>query len=233
MALEETLGRAEELIGYTFEEPALLLKALTHPSAVEGHAVEDSYERLEFLGDALLGALVSIYLYKHNPDMNEGELTRAKTVLVSGEHLSAVAEELGLGECIFLGESEHGTNNRGLRSALENVYESLCGAIYLDGGLSEFGHFVGRTLLSEPIDPGAFLETSPKSLLQEYSQANLHLSPAYELVSRVGPPHAPTFTFDVFVGGRKLGTGKGASKKEAEKAAAKVALEALQAELED
>ncbi len=233
MAIEETLERAEELIGYAFDDPTLLKKALTHPSAVEGHALEDSYERLEFLGDALLGAIVSAYLYQHHPEMDEGELTRAKTSLVSGEHLSDVADDLGLGPCIFLGESEHGTNNRGLRSALENVYEALCGALYLDGGRLVFERFVRRTVLAEPMLPDVFVETSPKSLLQEFAQQQLHLSPVYELVSRVGPPHSPTFTFEVRVGERTLGTGVGASKKEAEKAAAKMALDALQAEFED
>ncbi len=232
MTVEETLERVEGLIGYTFEDPSLLRKALTHPSAVEGHAIEDSYERLEFLGDALLGSIVSVYLYEHNPEMDEGNLTRAKTSLVSGEHLSRVADGLGLGPCIFLGESEHGTHNRGLRSALENVYEALCGAIFLDGGRMVLERFVRRTVLAKPITPDAFLETSPKSLLQEFSQQHLHKSPAYQLVGRVGPPHAPTFTFEVYVGDRKLGVGEGSNKKEAEKAAARVALEVLLAEFE-
>ncbi len=233
MTVEEALASVEELIGYAFEDRALLSKALTHPSAVEGHAVADSYERLEFLGDALLGAIVSISLYTHNPEMDEGDLTRAKTTLVSGEHLSAVADSLGLGPYIILGESEHGTNNRGLRSALENVYEALCGALFLDGGRIELGRFVRRTLLSEPMSPDVFLENSPKSLLQEFAQQHLRQSPVYELVSRVGPPHAPTFTFEVYVGERKLGTGVGASKKEAEKEAAKMALEVLQEEISE
>ena len=111
-----------------------MLAAITHPSAVEGLPVTASYERLEFLGDSILGAIVATDLFERFSSMDEGELTRLKISLVSGKTLSAVAESLGIGECIVFGESEKGTGSRGLPSALENVYESVVGALYLDGG---------------------------------------------------------------------------------------------------
>ncbi len=230
MTDEEKLERAEEILGHTFDDRDLLRKALTHPSAVEGHAIADSYERLEFLGDAVLGAYISLYLYRKNPTMDEGDLTRAKTTIVSGGNLSEVAGALGVDQCIFLGDSELGTGNRGLKSALENVYEALVGALYLDGGRLSAERFMTRTLLADPLEPGDFADPSPKSRLQELTQSKFKVSPDYILIGREGPAHEPTFTSEVRVGSRKLGVGVGSSKKEAEKEAAIAALEVLEAE---
>lgn len=227
---EEQISRAEAILGYEFKDPELLAKALTHPSAVEGHAVESSYERLEFLGDALLGAYVSLRLYEANPAMDEGDLTKAKTSLVSGGKLSSVADGLGIGDCIVFGESELGTERRGLRSALENVYEALVGALYLDGGSGPCQRFVERTLLSaEPVG-GRYRDVAAKSQLQEFTQSKLHCAPVYRIVSTQGPPHAPVFTTEVSVDGRVVGSGEGSSKKGSETAAAQMALETLLAE---
>ncbi len=150
-AIEEyntQIARAEEILEYTFHDKALLLAALTHPSAVEGHSVSDSYERLEFLGDSILGSIVAYRAFHDYPDLNEGGLTRIKVSLVSGSSLAKVADELGFADIIIFGSSERGTGKRGLHSALENVYESLVAALYLDGGLNSAVAFVDRTLIS-------------------------------------------------------------------------------------
>ena len=112
-----------------------MVSAITHPSAAEGKSVSASYERLEFLGDSVLGTLVALHVYRRFPGMNEGELSNIRTTLISGEMLSRVAEDLGVGQYLLLGHSERGTQARGMHKALEDVYEALVAALYLDGGM--------------------------------------------------------------------------------------------------
>lgn len=131
---KERLEKAENILGYTFKDKSILLKALTHPSAVQGASVEYSYERYEFLGDALLSAIASFSIFRKYEDMDEGKMTHMRVALVSGENLSKIADELGLGELIIFGKSEQSTGKRGMKSALENVYEALVAAVFLDGG---------------------------------------------------------------------------------------------------
>ena len=121
----ERVAHIEEICGHKFRNRNLVVAAITHPSAVEGKPVWTSYERLEFLGDSILGAIVATDLFEKFHEMDEGELTRLKISLVSGKTLSAVADKLGIGSCIVFGESEMGTGARGMHSALENVYESV------------------------------------------------------------------------------------------------------------
>ena len=146
MALSERLTRAQEILGHEFNDKVLLRAALTHPSAVEGQPVSASYERLEFLGDSILGAVVARSLFESYPEFDEGKLTRLKVSLVSGATLSEVSHELGIDDIIIFGASETGTGARGLHSALENVYESLVGALYLDAGWDAAAEFIHRTL---------------------------------------------------------------------------------------
>ena len=146
MALSERLTRAQEILGHEFNNKVLLRAALTHPSAVEGQPVSASYERLEFLGDSILGAVVARSLFESYPEFDEGKLTRLKFSLVSGATLSEVSHELGIDDIIIFGASETGTGARGLHSALENVYESLVGALYLDAGWDAAAEFIHRTL---------------------------------------------------------------------------------------
>ena len=142
MALSERLTRAQEILGHEFNDKVLLRAALTHPSAVEGQPVSASYERLEFLGDSILGAVVARSLFVSYPEFDEGKLTRLKVSLVSGATLSEVSHELGIDDIIIFGASETGTGARGLHSALENVYESLVGALYLDAGWDAAAEFI-------------------------------------------------------------------------------------------
>lgn len=221
------VDRTEQIIGYRFKNRELLKSAITHPSAVEGKPVSAGYERLEFLGDSVVGFIVSEELYERFPEMDEGGLTRLKVSLISGESLSAAAAERGFADVIIFGQSERGTGARGLHSALENVYEAVTGAIYLDGGLEPARRWVLDTLQPHLAPWRAALPENPKSLLQEKTQADLRETPHYELVSTGGPAHSPTFVCDCIVGEKAVGRGEGSSKKEAEAAAAARALREL------
>ena len=207
--MHQRVAEAERVCGHHFENQDLIVSALTHPSAAEGRPVSASYERLEFLGDSILGAIVATDLFERFPDMDEGALTQAKISLVSGKMLSSVAGRLGLAPLIVMGESERGTGERGMHSALENVYEALVGALYLDAGYTATHAFVMATLGPEVSPALAEKPISPKSRLQEVTQRDLHW-----------PAHDPTFTSVVLVGGRRVGRGSGSSKKSSESAAA-------------
>ncbi len=220
------LDQAEGILEYSFKDRSVLLAALTHPSAAEGHSISDSYERLEFLGDSILGAIVSYAAFHEYPQLDEGGLTRIKVSLVSGASLAKVAEGLGVADIIIFGSSERGTGRRGLHSALENVYEALVAALYLDGGLEPTAAFVKRTLLIHMSPDMAKEPENPKSVLQERLQED-GITPTYRLVETQGPPHDRTFVTQVFVGVQSLARGVGRTKKESESHAAESALEVL------
>ncbi len=224
MTIAKKAALAEQICGHKFSRRDLLESAITHPSAVEGQPVSASYERLEFLGDSILGAVVAEALFRTYPGFDEGKLTRLKVSLVSGMTLSEVALDLGIDQCIVFGASETGTGARGLHSALENVYESLVGALYLDGGWSVAEEFISRTLKPHLATERAEHPSNPKSYLQECVQADHMEAPSYQLVGVDGPAHEPTFTAVAFVDGIRRGRGTGSSKKEAEAAAALDAL---------
>ena len=218
--MHQRVAEAERVCGHHFENQELIVSALTHPSAAEGMPVSASYERLEFLGDSILGAIVATDLFERFPDMDEGALTQAKISLVSGKMLASVAQRLGVADLIIMGESEKGTGARGMHSALENVFEAIVGALYLDAGYTATHEFVLRTLGPEVSPELARKPISPKSRLQEVTQREMRCGPEYKLVSEEGPAHDPTFTSVVMVEGRRLGRGSGSSKKASESAAA-------------
>lgn len=222
--MHKRLVAAEAVCGHEFTDKTLLERALTHPSAVEGARTKLSYERLEFLGDSVLGAIVATDLYERYPAMNEGELSQLKIALVSGKMLSMVCEGLGVSELIVMGESEKGTGARGMHSALENVYEAVVGALYLDAGYEATHAFVARTLGPHVSADLAKKPISAKSRLQEVTQRDMHCGPTYKLVDEKGPAHTPTFTSVAMVEGRRIGRGQGPSKKASESAAAADAL---------
>lgn len=227
MKLHRRVAAIEEILGYHFVNRDLIVSAITHPSAVEGKPVSASYERLEFLGDSILGAMVATDLFEMFPQMDEGELTRLKISLVSGETLSHVADELGVGPLILFGDSERGTGARGMHSALENVYESIVGALYLDAGFEKTHEFIHSTLAPYMTPATALKPLSPKSRLQEVTQRDLRVAPEYKLVGEEGPAHKPTFTSVVLVDGKRVGRGSGSTKKESESRAAESALVTL------
>lgn len=222
--LHERVTEAERICRHKFKRVDFVIAALTHPSAAEGRPVTASYERLEFLGDSLLGAIVANDVFARYPTMNEGQLSMIKTSLIAGDMLARVSEELGVAPLISLGESEKGTQARGMRKALEDVYEALVGALYLDGGIESAREFVSRTLLCYVTPDLAKRPLSPKSRLQEVTQRDFHCGPTYKLVGEEGPAHTPTFTTVVLLGDRRVGRGKGSTKKESE---ANAALDAL------
>ena len=217
---------AERIIGHHFENEQLLLSAITHPSANEGRSVRYSYERLEFLGDSVLGAIVASIAFNRFHDLDEGGLTRIKVALVAGSCLSDVAEGLGLADVIMFGSSEQGTGRRGLHSALENVYEAIVAALYLDAGIEVARAFVERTLIDRMSLDLARAPENPKSELQEVLQED-GITPTYKLVETQGPPHDRTFVAQVFAGDHALARGTGRTKKEAESQAAKSTLARL------
>ena len=210
------LQRAEEVLGYSFSNKQLILSAITHPSATEGRAVKYSYERLEFLGDSILGAIVADVAFERFHELDEGGLTRIKVALVSGASLSDVASGLGFADIIVFGSSETGTGKRGLHSALENVYEAVEAA----------RDFIYRTLIPRMSEDMALEPENPKSALQERLQED-GITPTYKLVETQGPPHDRTFVAQVFAGNQGLARGTGRTKKEAESQAAKSTLSRL------
>lgn len=223
---ERKLARAQEILEYRFADEHLLLSAITHPSATEGKSVKYSYERLEFLGDSILGAIVASTAFHAYHDLDEGGLTRIKVALVSGASLADVAEKLGFAEVIVFGSSETGTGKRGLHSALENVYEATVAALYLDGGIDAARAFVARTLIPRMSLDMASEPENPKSALQEKLQED-GITPTYKLIETQGPPHDRTFVAQVYAGSQGLARGIGRTKKEAESQAARSTLARL------
>jgi len=222
---EQVLTDCEAAIGYRFQSKELLRTALTHSSRKPD--VKTSNERLEFLGDAIVGLVISEHLFNLFPNFTEGQLTRLKSVLVSRVVLARVSNKLRLGEFMFLGKSI--TRDKKIPpSLLANVYEAIVGAIYVDGGIEPAREFILKTLKDE-IDR-AMLDKHAKnykSLLQDYAQRELKATPTYELVSERGPDHIKSFFVTALIGKKRYGSAWGRSKKEAEQLAAKKTLEML------
>ena len=218
----------EEKIGYSFRRRALLVNALTHSSYANenrGRSCE-SNERLEFLGDSVLGMVVAEALYRRFPDLPEGRLTRMRAQLVCEESLHRVAGEIGLGAHIRLGKGEEHTGGRTRTSILADATEALIAAMYLDGGMDVARGFIERYILPElngEYIPFGDAKTDLQELIQKKSGSTL----SYELVGESGPDHDKTFTTRVLLNGESVGTGSGRTKKEAEQAAARAALAAL------
>jgi len=217
----------QEVTGHRFQDPSLLALALTHESySNERSNGPENNERLEFLGDAVLGVVVCRYLYDRHPDLPEGRLAQIKAHLVSTSCLARLARNLGLGEHILLGRGETLAHGEGRRNILADTLEALIGALYLDGGLDVVVRFV-LSLLQEAMDRMEGSQKDFKSLLQECTQ-RLHKSlPDYEVVREEGPPHERVFVVQVGFLGEILGQGQGRSKREASQKAACEALEVL------
>jgi len=220
--VEDKISVAEGILGHTFADRSLVRQALTHPSAIS-EADPVSFERLEFLGDSVIAAIVAEEIFRRFPTMSEGGMTRIRVSLVAGPVLSSIARDLGLDAALILGESELRSGGRGLDSALEDAFEALTAALYLDAGVGVTRVWVLRTLgplISEDI---AHTPANPKSVLQELVQAS-GLTPTYRITGHEGPPHERSFTAVVEVGGEIIGEGGGKSKREAEAAAAEAGL---------
>ena len=211
----------EEVVGYRFKDPGLLKQALSHKSFASESGSGADNERLEFLGDSVLAAVVAHQLFAEYPGEPEGALSKKKSLLVSRPSLAAWAEEIGLGAHLYLGVGEETTGGRTRQSLLSNALEALIGAMYLDGGYDAAARFVRAWCARKH---GSLLETDHKSRLQEMLQKRYKTPPNYELASAAGPDHDKTFSVLVRIGARELGRGAGKNKKEAEQAAALDAL---------
>ncbi len=216
------LSRCEAIIDYRFADQTLLLAALTHASGAEHRLA--SNERLEFLGDAILGAIVCELLYHRFPDFLEGDLTKIKSVVVSRVSCAKLSEALGFQECLLLGKGM--AQNATLPSSLlADVFEALVAAIYLDGGDAEARRFVKATVGPEiELAAAGELEGNYKSQLQQLAQREFGSTPVYQLVSEKGPDHAKSFQVAAQVGGQRFEPAWGKNKKEAEQRAASNAL---------
>lgn len=215
----------EERIGYSFKNPKLLETALTHPSFGGDHHVPH-YQRLEFLGDAVLELAVSRYLFFELPEVDEGKLTRIRAYLVREETLCRAAEKIELGQYIRLSVGEERSGGRKKPSILCDVMESVLAAVYLDGGFDEAVRIIALTLKDELIPDMLEDHLDAKSRLQELMQRSGGM-PVYEFISMEGPPHAPVFCYRVLDGTEELGTGTGTSKQNAQQAAAREALKRI------
>lgn len=221
----------EERIGYRFRDPALLERALTHRShAVDRHNdLLRSNERFEFLGDAVLGHAVSEFLFRRFPDRREGDLSRVKSALISRKALKYAADTIGLSRHLLLSRSEEKTGGRDRFSINTNAFEALVAAVYLDGGFEASRAFIERhvqPLLTTVQEDESYVNY--KSRLLERVQSDSDDAPRYTVTAENGPDHAKVFEVAVSFGGRPRGTGSGKSKKEAEQAAARSALENLE-----
>lgn len=220
------MNSIEKAIGYTFRNRKLLEQALTHSSYANDRNAE-SYERLEFLGDSILGWVTADWLYRSTGNMPEGKMTRLRAEHVSEQALYPVAVRLGIGPHLKLSRGEELSGGRGRISILADTVESLIAAIYLDGGIDAARKFIFDYVLDTSSLNSDECRGDYKSELQELVQKDVDGSIEYNLVSQSGPDHDKRFVFSVTVNGNVLGTGEGRSKKEAEQSAAEKALQAL------
>lgn len=221
--------KVEEKLGYAFQDKALLVLAFTHRSFVNENRelTKEHNERLEFLGDAILGFMVSEFLYKTLPSSKEGDLSYLRSRLVDASSCCQCIQKLGVQEHLLMGRGEMMNAGKGRDSILADLFEAILGAIYIDTGMESvkkffFGHFEAflLTLIKEPF-------YNWKAMLQDYFQKRFQKQPLYKVMSEEGPDHEKTFHVGVYLDADLLGVGQGLSKKEAEQQAAQTAYEKL------
>ena len=224
------LKNIEKEINIVFKQTSLLKTAFIHRSYLNEHPGEtlSHNERLEFLGDSVLGVIVSDYLYEKYPNKPEGDLTNYRSSIVNARILSQVAKELSLGKYLFLSKGEEETGGRDRQYILANTYESLLGAIYLDQGLAVSARFVRKNLithLKEIVDKKLYKDF--KSKLQELAQEKFNITPSYKVLSEQGPDHSKIYETGVYLNKKLIGKGVGNSKQNSEQEAAKNYLEKI------
>jgi ribonuclease III len=225
----QLISKASEIearLNYTFKDRSLLVLAFIHCSFVnENRDISQHNERLEFLGDSVLGLLISDYLYRHLPETPEGELSSLRSKLVEASSCVTYIQKIDVGQYLLMGRGERMNDGRGRDSILSDLFEAIVGAIYLDGGFESAKKFMFQNF-SEIIDE--ILKTPTKNwkaLLQDYCQKKYQQTPSYQLLNETGPDHSKCFLIAVLLDEKELGRGEGSSKKEAQQAAAKNALE--------
>lgn len=218
---EPSRQKLERILGVKFKNPALLEEALTHKSfAMETGTKVPFNERLEFLGDSILSAVVAHYLFNRYPDVDEGKLSQLKSMLVSRPSLTGWGKGIELGQFLRLSEGEHLAGGRDRDSIVGNAMEAVLGAMYLEAGFEPTQRFIDKLLAKRK----RLVSADYKSRLQEWAQKKYKVPPDYRVKRSFGPDHAKTFEVEVGVGGEFVGEGTGKSKKEAEQAAARDAL---------
>lgn len=220
----EELSKLEEKISYRFHDDRLLRRALTHSSYANEMRINKygDYERLEFLGDAVLELVSSDFLYRERQETAEGDLTKLRASMVCEPALAYCAREFALEQFILLGKGEEATGGRNRDSIVSDVMEALIGAIYLDGGMEKASVFIHRFILSDLENKQLFYDA--KTILQELVQRENEGALRYVLVKEEGPAHDKTFEVEAYVGEQKVGWGSGHSKKAAQQQAAYQAL---------
>jgi len=220
------LKKFQKIIGYNFHNPSLLIASLTHTSREVVKTTGSSFERMEFLGDSILGLIVSEELFLQYPEYTEGELSKLKSKIVSRKMLALISSKLKLKNYIIFNTESAGKG--GLNSVLSNTMESLICAIYLDGNLEKARKFIVQFVMkdySKHLKKGHLADY--KSKLQEYTQAEFHAIPDYHILKSEGPEHEKVFTIQVNIEEKAYGLGKGSSKKDAQQDAAKYACKKL------
>lgn len=222
------MKQIEEKIGYTFKDSSLIRTALTHSSyANERGDGCECYERLEFLGDSILGFTAAAFLYSAEPALPEGVMTKLRAELVCEDSLFSVAQKLGISSCMLLGRGAEKSGVREIPSVQADMVEAIIAAIYLDSGLEKAMEFITAHIL-RGVQPAAVQKiTDYKTGLQELVQRDPKAVISYEEMEESGPDHNKSFTFRVLINGEEAGTGTGRSKKTAEQAAAKMALDGM------
>jgi len=226
---EKLLSQLEQKIGYSFRSRALLDRALTHRSFANERVGENCQhnEAMEFLGDSVLGFVVSAWLLERFPGLSEGKLSKMKAHLVSESRLVELAETLDLGNYILLNRGEEKTGGRQKRALLADAYEALIGVLYIDGGITVAERFLRRELREKlsSIDPSSMIGADYKSALQEKLQGIGGPTPEYAVIEVLGPDHRRTFRVELRIGGSAVSTGEGRTIKLAQQEAARIALE--------
>lgn len=224
MLYSDSLALLEEKIGYVFQDKLLLRQAVTHSSFSNEQKIGKfkNYERLEFLGDAVLELISSDFLFHKYEDVPEGKLTKLRASMVCEPALAFCARDLEIGKFMLLGKGEEMTGGRNRESITADVMEAITGAIFLDGGIEEAKRFIYRFILSDTEKKQLFYDS--KTILQEMVQQQFHTSLEYHLLEESGPDHDKQFTVAVLVAGKTLGHGQGRTKKAAEQQAAYEAL---------
>lgn len=223
--LLQNLPVIESKIGYRFKTPELLALAFIHRSYInENRSISAHNERLEFLGDSILGMLIAAYLYQNLPTTPEGDLSYLRSRLVEAASCVVYIQKLDLGQYILLGKGERMNDGRGRESILADLFEAIIGAIYLDGGLDAAKNFLFNNFNDEI---SLILKTPDrnwKAVLQDNCQRKHQQTPIYKVIEESGPDHSKIFKITVFINGQPAGHGEGSSKKEAQQAAAADAL---------
>ena len=232
--MEDKLQKLQDTIGYRFTDPKKLKQALSHSSFVNEHRRTDlkDNERLEFLGDSVLGLIVSTYMFEHFPHFDEGRMTKLRAQVVCEASLYQCAKRIGLGDYLRMGNGELSSGGNKRPSILADAFEAVLGAYYLDQGFAAAQQYL-LGLLEEEINAvcnGQLVMGDYKSMLQERLQHEAQYEIVYEMLDFEGPEHNRIFTSGVFINGMEYGSGKGRTKKESEQQAAREALERLKKE---